>query len=166
MKTCTGCGESFPIEVFVNPKKNSRCPPCKKQYLAEYYQKNREKALAKRKEVYAKNREKIIEESRVYRRENKDKIQDYCFRNKAKRNQRAQERRVAVRKATTPWYDPQYLRDLYENIKEAEAIFKTKFHVDHIIPLTHKAVCGLHTQENFQILTAQANWIKNNRWEQ
>lgn len=40
------------------------------------------------------------------------------------------------------------------------------FHVDHIIPITNELVCGLHVDYNLQILTAQENLTKKNKFIQ
>jgi len=38
-----------------------------------------------------------------------------------------------------------------------------KVEVDHIIPIRGKNVCGLHCEDNLQLMTKPANCAKNNR---
>jgi hypothetical protein len=42
---------------------------------------------------------------------------------------------------------------------------RTKYEVDHIIPLYHPLVCGLHSHLNLQILPKATNQLKSNQFK-
>lgn len=60
--------------------------------------------------------------------------------------------------ATPKWADLDKIRIFYNNCPE-------NFHVDHIIPLQGKYVCGLHIENNLQYLEAKMNTSKSNYHE-
>lgn len=72
------------------------------------------------------------------------------------RNHLKAERRAAKRQATPKWADREAIKDFY-------CCCPSGHHVDHIIPLSHDEVCGLHVLENLQYLPAQENMRKSNR---
>jgi hypothetical protein len=65
-------------------------------------------------------------------------------------------RRAALRRAVPSWAELDRIAALY-----AEAA-REGLQVDHIIPLRHPEVCGLHVMANLQKLTALENVTKNN----
>lgn len=64
-------------------------------------------------------------------------------------------RRLREKLAEPKWVDKQALCKIYE-------MCPLGFHVDHIVPLHGKTVCGLHVPWNLQYLTAQENKKKWN----
>lgn len=59
-------------------------------------------------------------------------------------------------KRVMPFADEKRMRIVY---KKAKAF---GMHVDHIVPLNHPLVCGLHVWHNLQLLEGQLNRTKNN----
>ena len=60
--------------------------------------------------------------------------------------------------ATPPWLTDTMIKamqDIYKRAGGAE-------HVDHIVPLVSKIVCGLHVPWNLQIIEAKKNMSKSN----
>lgn len=57
--------------------------------------------------------------------------------------------------ATPIWADLDEINSIYRNCPVG-------FHVDHIIPLKHALVCGLHVPYNLQYLSAEDNLKKSN----
>ena len=65
-----------------------------------------------------------------------------------------------------PWLSNSQFCDIEIYYKKARKLSKltgVQHHVDHIIPLLGKNVCGLHVPWNLQILTASQNCSKSNR---
>lgn len=66
--------------------------------------------------------------------------------------------------ATPPWACFKSIRTHYAMADELSELTGKKHVVDHIVPLNHPRVCGLHVDWNLQVITELQNGAKSNRW--
>lgn len=144
-------------------------------YNKIYYQNNKDKFKYKpsennkirHKKYRAENLESCRERSRKNHLKHRDKInqrtKEYKLANKARISALNAARRIKRNKATLP----QYRNELTIIYKEAEILksYGFKVNVDHIIPINHDLVCGLHVPWNLQILTVADNKLKSNKFD-
>ena len=74
-------------------------------------------------------------------------------------------RRARKLNATPSWADLEKIKKVYEKAQWLSKLTGLKYHVDYIIPLKGKNVCGLHCWANLQILEASLNCSKRNKVE-
>jgi len=151
-------------------------PEERRAYAKAYYAKNRERIRAQQNAARdpEENKRRCRE---YYRRKRKDsewltnerqRLEDFRKNNLGKYAAKEAKRRAAKMERTVSWADLGYIRDLYENAKEANEIFinyEISFHIDHEIPLQGELVSGLHVENNLQVLSAYDNLSKSNRYE-
>ena len=78
-------------------------------------------------------------------------------------NERSTRRKRAKERATPAWANLDKVREIYQLCREISEKTGVQHHVDHIVPLTSKMVCGMHNEFNLQILPGVENLRKNNR---
>jgi hypothetical protein len=71
---------------------------------------------------------------------------------------------VARIRATVPWADFNEIRAIYREADRLTGLTGVKHQVDHVIPLNHPRVCGLHVHFNLRAIPAGPNMSKNNHW--
>jgi hypothetical protein len=122
---------------------------------------NKEKRRSSINAWQQKNREKVREDTRKWRELNKDKmralIAAWGGRNPDKLRAYVRRRQAAKIQAVPAWADTEAIIRIYKKAVQMRA------HVDHIVPLRSKVVCGLHVANNLQLLTASENAAKGNR---
>ena len=145
----------------------TKCPEKRRAEWKRYYEKNREQLLEKqkasdKKKAYAKkryeeNREQIRAKQAEYSKTPSAK---------SKKASREAERRAQKSLATPRWLSEKQkaeIEDLYWLCSDVSITTGEPYHVDHIVPLKGKKVCGLHVPWNLQVLPADINISKSNK---
>lgn len=169
---CSKCG-LFSVLAFSNLSiktgerlYRSWCVSCEKARKDAWRNKNKAHHNTKSAEWVAKNRAKRSQTCKKHNDSNKEKYsaQRTVWRkaNKNKVNLSTALRRKRIKEATPKLneFDWLYLEEIYDLAQ------KTGLEVDHIIPLRHPLVCGLHVPENLQLLTKSENSQKGNKYEE
>lgn len=143
------------------------CKPCYNAWRREWRKKNIDKVKAQElrglardperrkrydRKSYWQHREKRIAKSRRWNVENKEA---FAAREAA--------RRAAQKAATPSWADWGAIEAVYVAASERSSTSGVPHHVDHIVPLISKKVCGLHVSWNLAVLPALENQSKGNR---
>jgi hypothetical protein len=133
------------------------------------------------KKWYAENSEYVIQKQAAIRIENPQKIRDIRARSRVRHVEKARartkiwqknnpdrmrfyanKRRCAEIQATPYWCDQEAIKIIYAEAVRLENETGVLQHVDHIIPLHGKTVCGLHVPWNLQVIPAEENQRKYN----
>lgn len=152
-----------------------------------YQEANRDKIRLRMKLWRENNNDEITEYDKKYREENKDILAErsrlYYYENKEKCNKRSNEyrknnpeklsainskRRSVKLNATPKWLskkDLESIEELFICARMFRLYTGQDYHVDHIIPLQGKNVCGLHVPWNLQVIPAKENLSKSNKIE-
>jgi len=175
MKKCAKCKEDKSEEFFYKKKNyknglSSTCKDCEKAYHAnkyvhnkeriakrnaEWVKSNKEKKSAINKASVERNREKRNEQTRLYKKKNKGAV-----------NARNALRRSIKLNATPPWLSSAqeaHIKRIYKLCQIISDATGEKYHVDHIVPLQGKNVCGLHVPWNLRAVPAKINLSKSNK---
>lgn len=130
----------------------------KQKYIWDrtYRQKHDNELKAKKHEYYIGNIERLKAKSKEYSQNNKHKLSKHSIRRNYKRYQ-----------ATPPWYvtEKSKINKLYTKRDELSELWGIQLHVDHIVPIQGKYVCGLHCWDNLQLLEASLNLAKRNKFK-
>lgn len=66
--------------------------------------------------------------------------------------------------STPPWANRRAIAALKREARRRSKRDGVKWHVDHIVPLTHSRVCGLTVHWNMRVITGAENAARSNRW--
>jgi len=142
VKKCSCCLQEKSLSLFSKDKSRKdglkyECKECCVLRSRSWHSKNRERGRALASEWYRNN----LDKSRAQKGK----------------------RRATKLKATPLWSDNEKIKVIYEYQQLCSIVLEQQYHVDHIVPLRGKTVCGLHVPANLQVIPAKANLTKGNK---
>ncbi len=151
--SCIDCG----ADILGLRADATRCKPCKAAYAVvkaqRHYSDNKDARRAYDAERRANLRPLMREASKRWAKNNKAEV-----------NARTSVRRKRVRLATPRWANTFIIKEAYVAAAERSRLTGVRHHVDHIVPLKGKNVCGLHVHWNLQIIPEAVNLVKSNHY--
>lgn len=141
-----------------------RNPKLHRQRCAE--QRLRDKAKIKKyaSDYKKSNPEKLRIAAAMWRAKNPDAVKKIRRRNRIKHPDEWAKYRASILQAIPVWADEKKITEIYAARSFAQEAFEIEIHVDHMVPLNSPLVCGLHCEDNLQLLTATENIRKQNRY--
>lgn len=185
VKTCSRCHVEKTLTDFNTRRRDgkiylkSHCKTCQSNLFSEWRQKNDVYNRNRVKKWRTENIDRRAEYQRQWRKLNPHKPAEYQAAWHAKNpgyitkwsraNSQKCVARVARRKAemllaTPKWADVEKIMSVYAEAARLTRETGIVHHVDHIVPMKSKIVCGLHWEENLRVLTRSENCSKNNRY--
>lgn len=141
----------------------------RKAAMAGYYVTNKVQLKAAMKKWRSDNSDRASERKRERRKTNGDAIRakrrSHYAANKSRYIANARRRDADKLRATPSWADLEKIAEFYALSEHLTLETGIKHHVDHIIPLRGKNVCGLHVHTNLQVITAAENLKKSNYFQ-
>lgn len=182
MKSCTKCGEVKSFAEFSKDKYRKdgycvRCKSCRRQHYLDnaekesirqmqYWHNNRERYRETSRAYYESHKSEYRDRARKWYEANKDVVLQNCQNWREKNRERVagytRERRRKQEMATPSWVNMERVESFYASALMLTAESGIKYCVDHIVPIVSDYVCGLHCEDNLQIMTVSENAEKSN----
>ena len=156
-KVCKTCNQGLPLTSFHKAKQGkfgvrSSCKDC--ELSKQSVRRNCDEIKAKV-SVYNKSypKDKKSAAQKAWAKNNYDRVLSYNA-----------SRRQLSKRATFSGYEKE-IAEFYWLARDLKAITGEDYHVDHIVPLRGKNICGLHVPWNLQVLPSDLNLSKGNTFD-
>jgi hypothetical protein len=172
-KECRRCDRRLPTSSFrADPRYRdgytSWCAECHRKRNSEWAKENRARLTARAAAYKRENIEVARATNRAFKKRNAVALRaqhaEWVSANRDKRRQTDAKYKAAKLRATPRWADKKAIATIYRLALAIEKRTGQRMHVDHIVPLQSKWVCGLHCESNLQVLPGPENEGKRNFW--
>lgn len=119
----------------------------------QWAKENREACVERSRQWHESNRERSKESNLAWRRANPGKMAAI----------RAAWR-ATIARAIPQWANAFFIEEAYRLAALRTEVTGFPWHVDHIVPLRGKTVCGLHVESNLAVIPGEENLSKSNRY--
>ena len=136
---------------------------CNRSDVKEKLRRYSKKHYAENTDYYREAHQKLIAQE-AYRHRAREISRAWSKANRAKENERVRRRLAALQKASPAWANVEEMRLVYQFAVALSQATGVAYEVDHIVPVRGKTVCGMHAESNLQVLRAELNRAKSNRW--
>jgi hypothetical protein len=152
---------------------NGTCTACSKEKNNRWRALNRETIRQCNPRYYRANTAKVRAINGAWAERNPERRKEgrraFYLANKAMYRAYTTLRRRAIRQSPAWARTPDHLARVKAIYEEAAALTRDMgvlHHVDHIVPLRGKNVCGLHVYWNLRVVPATENWSKYNKLQE
>lgn len=178
MKVCTKCGQERPLTDYYAERRGkfgvrAVCKDCMRvagrAYSVEYRAANPHRIKMTNRTQYLRSEDRSRSRHAAWVRANPERTKELARAHYARHPhvfKAAAKARMAAKLCATPaWANQFFIEEAYAlaGLRTAQQTGGiAKWHVDHIVPLRSKLVCGLHVENNLAVIPAGDNIRKSN----
>lgn len=168
MKICSTCSQQKHLSQFYpHPHgafgRRAECKQCSKAASVAWARANPEKHAAWGRANPEKHAASFARWDATHPGESAARAAEWAKLNAAQVNARHSKRRAAQLQATPKWANDFFIEEAYHLAQLRTKVTGFKWHADHVVPLKHPLVQGLHVEFNLRVIPWYENITKGNR---